>query len=294
MNSITLDAHAKVNLFLKVLNKRKDSYHNIHTIFQRISITDKIKILKTPEGISVSSDKPITKDQRKNLAYRAALTVLDKARIESGVNIKITKRIPIGAGLGGGSSDAAAVLTGVNKLFGSPLSRRELLKVSAGIGSDVPFFISNHPFALGRSRGERLKSLNVKKRLWNLVIYPGFRVMTAGIYKTFDASSGRLTRKYCNAKIKLPLKLPMDFRRLEAMLYNDLEDIVVSKKDIVGSIIKRLASLLGKRAIVSGSGPSVFCLYETRKEAVEAKRRVLRSIAGPSTGPWQVFVARTC
>src|SRR3989338_4424732 len=125
MTSIELTAPAKVNLYLKILNKRSDSYHNILTVFERISLADKIKISKAPshDNIIIYSDKFITKDPKDNLIYKAAKLILDRNKVRSGVKINLKKRIPIAGGLGGGSSDAAAVLLGVDKLFNLRLKR---------------------------------------------------------------------------------------------------------------------------------------------------------------------------
>ncbi|MFA6142840.1 MAG: 4-(cytidine 5'-diphospho)-2-C-methyl-D-erythritol kinase, partial [Candidatus Omnitrophota bacterium] len=129
MNSIKLTAPAKVNLFLKVLSKRKDGYHNIVTLFERISIADEITISKIPNGIKFKSDKPITANLKDNLAYKAAELILRYARINSGVNIKLKKKIPVAAGLGGGSSDAASVLLGINRLYDLKLKTGVLIKL---------------------------------------------------------------------------------------------------------------------------------------------------------------------
>ncbi|MDD5496295.1 MAG: 4-(cytidine 5'-diphospho)-2-C-methyl-D-erythritol kinase [Candidatus Omnitrophica bacterium] len=291
MTSIELDAHAKVNLFLKVLNKRKDAYHNIHTIFERISLADRIKISKIPKGIEVFSDRFITRDPKKNLVYKAAEALIKNKKLKSGVRINIKKRIPIGAGLGGGSSDAAAVLMGMNRLFDLRIRRERLMMMGAAIGSDVPFFIFDRPLAIGRSRGERLKAVNSGKRTWHLIIYPGVEISASSVYKAFDFA---LTKAKTDVKIQLPFKLPLDFGEIEAMLHNDLESVVASKKGSTSAIIRRLASLLGKKTIVSGSGPSVFCLYRTREEVSRARRRLFSFVPASRRKDWQVFIARTC
>ena len=139
MTSIKLAAPAKVNLFLKVLNKRKDGYHNILTVFERISLADTISISKAPAGIAVKCDRFVTRRPEDNIAYKAAELIIRREGIKSGVRIEIKKAVPIGAGLGGGSSDAAAVLMGMNKLFGLGLSRDRLIGLSAVLGADVPF-----------------------------------------------------------------------------------------------------------------------------------------------------------
>ena len=283
-----MTAPAKVNLFLKVLNRRRDSYHNILTLFERLDLADTVKISKIPKGITVKSDKFITRNQQDNIAYKAARLIIRSGRVKSGVRIEIKKRIPIGGGLGGGSSDAAAVLMGMNALFGLRLSGARLMGLAASLGADVPFFILNAPFAVGRARGDALTKAAIGRRFWHLIVYPGFRVSTKEIYGDFA-----LTTPEAGVKITFPLA---EFRRFDAAeeaLENDLQYISISKYRAINGVIERLAYLLGKRAIVSGSGPSVFCLYKTRKEAAAAARRLLGRVQASERRGWQVFVSGT-
>lgn len=293
MTSIKLLAPAKVNLFLEVLNKRKDGYHNILTLFERISLADEIIISKIPEGIIVSSDKFITASPMDNLVYKASKLIMRAKKVKSGVRIRIKKRIPIAAGLGGGSSDAASVLLGINKLFGLKVKEAALLRMGEKLGADVPFFLLNTPLAIGKSKGEKLERINLPKSLWHIVICPGFKVPTKDVYEAFDGNSNHLTGRSTDDKIQYLLRKSISFDAVEPMLYNDLEETVVSKKKVIGNIIGRLAAYLGKKAILSGSGPSVFCLYKTRKEAIEARGKLLRSIPAERRKSWQVFVAGT-
>lgn len=312
MTSITLTAPAKVNIFLRVLNKREDSYHNIHTLFERISLADTVRISKRPSaGIEVVSEPPVTRSPRDNIAYRAAASVIKKYGLRQGVRIRIRKRIPVAAGLGGGSSDAAAVLLGMNRLFRLAAGRRTLMRIAAKIGSDVPFFVLEEPFAIGRGRGERLQAVKSRKRFWHVVVKAGFKLSTKDIYRSYDtstrlgidpeqrrridASDFALTRHAGGAKIGLHLKKALDIGALRSMLHNNLEDTVVAKKKAVGVIIRRLASLSGGRAIVSGSGPSVFCLCSTRKEALKISRLLTggRKAGRKTMAGRQVFIART-
>ena len=296
MDSIELRAPAKVNLYIKVLNKRKDSYHNILTLFERISLADRIRLEKISEGIRLSSDKPITRDIKENLAYKAAELILNHKKLKKGVNIRIEKRIPLGAGLGGGSSDAAAVLMGINRLFDLNLTKSALMRFARKLGADVPFFVFNTTFAIGMSRGDRLKIVRRRPRFWHFIVYPGFEISTKQVYMAFDRAKKRpLTKGPFGVKIKTLLDDLMGFRQanIESMLYNDLEDIVVFKKAIIGKIIRRLADLSGKKAIVTGSGPSVFCICKTRKEATEVRERLFRVKPANERGQWQTFVVRT-
>lgn len=292
MDSIKLTAPAKVNIFLRVLSKRKDSYHNIFTLFNRVSLADEITISKIRRGISISCDKFITSDPRDNLVYKAAELVMAKFGIKEGVRIRLKKKVPIAAGLGGGSSDAASVIMGIPRLFRLKADSKSLISIAKKVGSDVAFFILNKPFALGMSKGDELMPVSLDLKPWHLIIYPNFKVITKEIYRAFDLSRG-LTRKPGNVKISSLATGSIDFDTLESMLYNDLEAIVLDKKKDVGSIIKRLATSLGKKAIVSGSGPSVFCLYRGRKEAIEAKKKLFKGIPAAERKGWQVFVTKT-
>ena len=306
MTSIKLAAPAKVNIFLRVLNKRSDSYHNILTLFERISLSDSIKISKTASGIELYSDKAITKRPEDNLAYKAAELLIRKKRIKLGVKIEITKRIPIASGLGGGSSDAASVMTGMNKLFDLGLSKNELIRLGSLLGSDVPFFLFDSNLAIGTSRGEVLKNIGLKKVLWHLIIYPGnFKISAKDIYDTFDRLKSKdftpksgllpkgLTRNSGDATISAPFYNHIDIDVLEPMLYNDLETVIAGKEKAVARTIECLASSLGKKAIVSGSGPSVFCLYRTRKEAIKAGNILASRSLVRKLKDRQVFIART-
>ncbi|MDO8536139.1 MAG: 4-(cytidine 5'-diphospho)-2-C-methyl-D-erythritol kinase, partial [Candidatus Omnitrophota bacterium] len=291
MHSITVKAPAKVNIFLKVLNKRKDSYHNIVTVFDRISLADTIKISKISKGIILKSDKPITRYPEDNLCFKAAEAILRYGKVKSGVRIDINKKIPLASGLGGGSSDAAAVLRGINKLFDLKLSGRILLNMAKELGADVPFFVLNTAFAIGKGRGDELKVVRPGKRFWHLIIKAGKKTSTGDIYGAFDETSKHLTPGRENVKIQIPSEFRMDYEQAESMLHNDLETADSLKKGVTGRILKDLARLLGKKVIVSGSGPSLFCLYGTRREAIDAKDAILRNLSARSRSGWQIFVA---
>ncbi len=291
MHSITVKAPAKVNLFLKVLGKRKDSYHNILTVFERLSLADTIKISKAPKGITVKSDIPITKDPKNNLVYKAAKLILEDGKVASGVKIEIKKKIPIASGLGGGSSDAASVLRGMNRLFNLRFSDNTLSNMAKKLGADVPFFILDATFAVGKGRGDELKVIKSRKRFWHLIIKAGSKTATKDIYEAFDGVSKHLTPLEESAKIRIPSKFRMNYEQAESLLHNDLEIAVSLKKGVIGRISKSLAQLLGKKAIVSGSGPSLFCLYRTRREAIDARDTVLRSVSARSRKGWQILVA---
>ena len=164
------------------------------------------------------------------------------------------------------------------------------MQLAGRLGADVPFFILDTPFAIGRSRGDRLKPIRSSKRFWHLLVYPGFELPTKEVYEEFDAKHlpKGLTRRRDGVKIRLP-----NFEAVESMLYNDLEVTARSKKDIIDYIIKRLALRLGKKAILSGSGPSLFCLYRTGKEAVRGRDLLFNSVAPRERKSWRGFIVKT-
>jgi 4-diphosphocytidyl-2-C-methyl-D-erythritol kinase len=298
MDSLTLKAPAKVNLFLKILRKRPDGYHDILTLFERIAIFDTITLRKARSGITICCNSPITRDVRDNLMYKAADLIIKTCRVKGGVNIRIKKRIPVAAGLGGGSSDAAAVLAGMNRIFGLRLTGRDLMRLGRKLGADVGFFLYDSAFAIGAGRGDVLEGAGKKTKLWHLVVYPGpLKASTKEIYHYLDIiarGKGLLTTPRDSDKITLHLRQAMDIGALEAMLHNDLESALVAKKKVIGSLSKRLASSLGRKIMVSGSGPSLFCLYATKKEAKAARAALLKSVPPKTRKLWRMFVAGTC
>ncbi|MFH1641233.1 MAG: 4-(cytidine 5'-diphospho)-2-C-methyl-D-erythritol kinase, partial [Candidatus Omnitrophota bacterium] len=249
MNNLTTNSYAKLNLYLSVLNKRKDNYHNIKTLFERISLCDKI-ILKGRHDKRIriiTSSRNIPKDSS-NLAYRSAKLLQDSFSIERGVDIKIIKRIPVAGGLGGGSSNAASVLVALNKLWRVNLSVDKLADLAKKIGCDVPFFIYNSPFALGAGRGDKIKILDSfgRLRLWHILVVPKIEVSSELIYKKWDSvnesfiraltslfgsgnakvlKKARLTRpKYDDKILSLALR-KRNLSLVSSALFNSLQEV---------------------------------------------------------------------
>jgi len=281
LETLTINSPAKLNLYLEVLKKRKDRYHNIKTIFERISLCDTILLKnRRDRKIRIICSNPAVPKDSSNLAYRAAALVRRSRHINQGLDIKIIKRIPIGAGLGGGSSNAACVLIGLNRLWKLGLRQKELVKLSCQIGSDVAFFVYNTPFALGEGRGERIKPLPglCRVRLWHALIVAKIKVSTPFIYKKWDRNlrTFKLTTPKHNVKI---LTLAIRKNRLSllaGMLVNDLEQVTLRLYPEVLRIRKRLADFGPKAILMSGSGPAVFAIVASRKEAVSLVRKLAR------------------
>ena len=285
-----VDSCAKLNLYLEVLNKRKDGYHNINTVFERIGLSDKI-ILKPRRDnkIKIICSSPLVPKGKTNLAYRSAKLLQDNFLVKKGVNIEIKKRIPVGAGLGGGSSNAAAVLTGLNKFWGLRLGQNKLVKLAAGIGSDVPFFIYDSPFALGSGRGEKIKPLRAldSVKLWHVLAVPKIEVLTPVIYKKWDSYS-RLTSPRRGDKILTSALKKSDLSLIAKSLLNSLERVTSGLYPEVARIKERFICLGLKAVLMSGSGPAVFAIVPSRKEAVSLCRQLKEE-----NKFWQVFASQT-
>lgn len=290
-----LRSFAKLNLYLEVLNKRNDTYHNIKTIFERISLSDKIILKSRPDKkikiICNSTDFPPNNSE--NLCLRSVRLLRDNLNIDRGVDIRIIKRIPVSSGLGGGSSNAASVLMGLNKLWGLNLTQNKLVNFAKRIGCDVPFFIYNCPFAQGEERGDKikpLKSLN-RVRLWHILVVPRIKVSTPLIYKKWDLvrKKVKLTSAKSNVKILLLALQKFDLGLIREALFNSLERITAKLYPEVRRIKEKLKSLNLQSILMSGSGPAIFGIVSSKKEAQSLCRQLKRECQS-----WQVFVTRTC
>jgi 4-diphosphocytidyl-2-C-methyl-D-erythritol kinase len=289
-------SYAKLNLYLEVLDKRKDRYHNIKSLFERIDLCDKI-ILKSypPKKIKVVCNAPgIPKDSSKNLAYRSARLLQRSLNVDKGAYIKIIKRIPPAAGLGGGSSNAAAVLIGLNKLWRLNLSQKRLLAFAKEMGCDVPFFIYNTSFAKARGRGDIIKPLKAlnKIKLWHILAVPQNKVSTARIYKEWDRLRIKLTKPKYNVRILNLALRKKDLVLLGEVLFNSLEQVSAKLYPRIGCMRLELMRLGLKSILMSGSGPAVFGIVSSKKEAVSLSRQ-LKAGLGKENNSCQIFVTRT-
>lgn len=276
---------AKLNLFLRIKDKTKDGYHNLQTIFERIDLCDDIHIsLNNSNKVIVLSDKIIS-PQKANLAYIAADLIKKKFNIKKGILIKIKKRIPIGSGLGGASSNTATVLIGLNQIFGLKLSKKSLMRLTGLIGSDAPFFVLDKSFAYGTARGQRLKPILTHKniKLWHILIVPKIRNLTKDMYRRFDDYL-RLTKSASDGKIKCFKNKQISLKNIKNNLFNSFEAIAGPE---IKKIKDKLTQLNVKYILMSGSGSAVFGIVNTRKEAINLVRRLKRERLG------QTFIART-
>jgi len=290
INKLTLKSYAKVNLYLEVLSKRKDGYHDISTIFERIGLADKVTLKNRKDGLTVifCSDPAVPKDFS-NLCWKAAESLRRRSGLKKGLDIRIEKRIPVGAGLGGGSSNAAAVLTGLNRLWKLKIPEEKLARLGGGIGSDVPFFIYNTPFAEGRERGNVIRPLNKLKglRFWHILVVPKIHVSTPLIYKKWDDFCG-LTTPVLGVKLLIPAISKKGFRPQRSTFFNGLEVVTERLYPEVRRIKEKLLSLGVSPVLMSGSGPAVFGIVPSRKEAVSLSRKLNKH-----NNSWRVFIVKT-
>jgi 4-diphosphocytidyl-2-C-methyl-D-erythritol kinase len=267
---------AKINLGLEILRKRADGYHDINTCFIPIMMYDEIEISLAPQLTAETQGRAYI-SQEKNLTFRAAELLRKKFGITSGAKIQLRKNIPTGAGLGGGSSDAAFTLIALNKLWNSKASQIELLDLAAQIGSDVPFFLMNSA-AIGTGRGEILTPIPIILPYWIVVIYPKIHVSTASAYSLVIPNNNPTNYNSLFAHGQsLTAKLITEHIR------NDFEASVFAHYPLLGSIKQTLRNNGAFFAMMSGSGSSIIGLFTDEMIAIEAAKKLSR---------YQAFVCR--
>jgi len=283
MSSITALSPAKINLLLKVLKKREDGYHELYTLMQPVSLFDKIFIdAADGEGISIECSHSGVPSDNSNLACRAASLFLEKTALKKRVSLNIEKTIPVGAGLGGGSSNAATVLISLNKLLNAGLSDDELKDMGAKIGSDVPFFIMQSP-AIATGRGEALRAVRLPA-LYYVLINPGFSVSTKWVYENLNLTNNPEDNIFIYSD-----RLFESEKTLADNLANDLEAVTLTKFPEIERLKRLLLEAGAEGALMSGSGPTVFGLFTEEEEAIGAFNHLQKSL---SVSPAAIFLAR--
>lgn len=263
---ITIEAPAKINLTLDVKGKRADGYHELETVMHQIDLVDKIIMRPCSQGITIESNSYEIPDGEENLAYKAASLMLRQFPQGRGIYIYIQKNIPIGAGLAGGSTDAAAVIKGVNLLYGLQLGQPALLQWGEAIGSDVPFCISGGT-ALARGRGEILEPLAAAVKLEMVLVKPEFQLSTAEVYRDLRLEQDCIhpsTSAFLEAWTKC------DIINIACHLGNILESVSLKKIPLIGMIKKEMLDLGALGTVMSGSGPTVVGVFADRRQAQKA------------------------
>ena len=260
---LSASAHAKANLILRVLARETSGFHQLETLFTLLELADELVVERAASGIELVVEGAETGPVESNLAYRAAAMVLDATGRKCGVRMHLTKRIPVGAGLGGGSADGAAALHAVNALAGNPVPRHEMLQFAARLGSDVPFLASGAPFALAWGRGERLFRLPPPSSAPALLVVPPFGVDTGKAYELLsqgrDWSQGR-------GSVVLELDAVTTWGGIARLGGNDFEVPVFGKEPGLRDLYERLCATRPLLARLSGSGSALIAVYRTERD----------------------------
>ena len=285
---LTLTAPAKINWFLKVLGLRDDGFHEIQSLIQKVTLYDRLTF--TPaDTLSIVTDTQIPLED--NLIYKAAVLLQKKCGIDAGAVIGLDKNIPMGAGLGGGSSDAATALVGLNELWSLGLTTEELSSLAEQLGSDVPFFLHG-PLSFISGRGENIALRNALKTINILLVKPSFDISTAWAYKKFSHIrsvdildvGGTSSAMYYNNGLELTKKagkvnnIEHFIRNIERAepgditddVYNDLELVVIESFPVIAEIKERLREQGAGFTLMSGSGSTVFGVFDSREKAEDA------------------------
>lgn len=290
-DAVRAAAHAKVNLFLRVLAREGDGFHGIETLFCRISLADELAIERTAAGVTLECDAPDLGPSDRNLAVLAAEQVLAATGRRFGVRIALTKRIPTGAGLGGGSSDAAATLLAVNTLAGNAVPRHELLQLAARLGSDVPFLLSGAPLALAWAHGDRMIRLPPLPVAPILLLTPSRPVATADAYAWLDAARQGPFRR---GALALDLDAVSSWGDIGRMAGNDFESPVFEHRPEVREAFEALAGTHPLVCRMTGSGSTLFAVYRSARDREDARMMLGRkhgtvlpadTLAGPAAIP---------
>ncbi len=274
MPSVTVDSPAKLNLSLRVLRKRPDGYHGIATLFHRISLRDSLKLEKAGEGIRLfCSDSKIP--QKKNIVVHAFELLKKERPFSGGVKVRLIKRIPVGGGLGGGSSNAASFLLGMDRLYKLGLSRKRLMKLGRKLGADVPFFLSGASHALGKGRGDEIQPIPFHRRLGFILLPDPTGLSTRTVYEALRFGSKRvsLTAVTHGAKLASAFLEKGKLAQAAPLLVNDLAGSAQRLKPSLKNR-RRIASELQLGACqMSGSGPTLFVLFTSPTQAARVFRK---------------------
>jgi len=267
-------APAKLNARLKVTARRPDGYHELVSIMVPVSLYDRIELQTTSDSrITISCEGFSAPANEENLACRAAKSFFAQTGIDHGLSIKLTKNIPVAAGLGGGSSDAACVLKALNRKLSRPLTARQLAELALGLGADVPFFLNGRP-CIARGIGEILEPVENWPQFWYIIVTPPIKVSTSWVYRNLNWSSPgvarelELTNNEYQFIIKNLKKKPFPVGRI---LENDLEGVTASHFSAIESTKRALTETGADGVLMSGSGPSVFGIFKSKDKALQAK-----------------------
>ena len=269
MDKLQLKAYGKINLGLDVIRKRPDGYHDLDMIMQMVDVYDDVIIeKKAGEEIVVKADAAVLSNGKDNLAYMAAKMLFDEFGIKSGVEITIHKRIPIAGGMAGGSSDCATTLIGINEMFNLGLSKQQLMERGVKLGADVPYCVLGGT-AIARGIGEVLTPLPTPPQCHVIIAKPPISVSTAYVYGHIRPDE--ITKRPDIEQMTLAIK-EQDLNKLSDLLYNVMEEVTVSEYPVIEKLKSFMLENGALNSIMSGSGPTVFGLFDDRKKAQAAMK----------------------
>lgn len=254
----------KVNLLLNILGKRPDGFHELETIMHPVNVFDHLAFKRTGQRLQLTCSEPTLPTDSGNLVHRAATAFLEQAKIKDGIEIHLEKKLPLAAGLGGGSGNAAVTLLGLNELFGNPLAPEPLAAIAASLGSDIPFFLQSQP-ALATGRGEKIESLApfpAMKRAAFLLIHPSFGISTAWAYQTLAQFPAALNGRPGRAEKLISRLQSTDLKVAGAEFYNSLESPALQKYPLLVLFQEFLREHGAAATLMSGSGSTTFALIE--------------------------------
>lgn len=275
MEKLILNAYAKINPFLEITSKRPDGYHEIDSVMMSVSIHDTVTLTRTDGGITLTADAPSVPTDSRNIAYKVAARLLDAAGDTRGVHIDIKKRIPTEAGMGGGSADGAAVLVGLNKMLGEPLTTDELCALGARVGADIPFCVRGGCIRVGGIGEKVAETLSVPK-LHILVAKMGEGISTPAAYSALDSLYG----DFVAYSPQTPTELLHSVKNGEKIsgLYNIFEQALDTLAPKTKVLKNRLAQL-SRGALLCGSGTAVFFVFDNERDALAAKTALQKDSA---------------
>jgi len=286
---VRVQTPAKVNLILRVLDRRPDGYHNIWSVMETVGLVDDLTLRLTPRpsGIHLSCTDPTLPIDEQNLVVRAAKVLLERSQAAHGVAIHLEKRIPVGAGLGGGSSNAAGTIIGLNSLLGLNWTKDQMSQLGADLGSDVPFFF-HAPTAQVSGRGEVVNPLVLSGTRWAVLVHPGFPIETRWAYQELSTRRSS-ARPVADAHLRLASRSPLTWDEIIPTMENDFEPALTVTHAVFGDLKRSLLRAGAEAALLSGSGSTVFGLFRDE----EAGRRAKSALEASGCAAYAVIVGPT-
>lgn len=270
MDKVIIKCPAKINISLDVVGKREDGYHLLKTIMQSVSLFDEVTVKKSPEGINLYCNNGNVPCNSSNTAYKAASIMMDKFGIQEGIDIIIEKKIPISAGLAGGSTDAAGVIKAIDQLFEFGLSTEDMMKLGVGVGADVPFCILEGT-ALAEGIGEVLTPIGPLDEIWCVLAKPDISVSTMEVFSKLKIDE---IPRHPNTSRLIEYIEKKDIKNMALSMINVLETVTIKENPVIFDIKNIMMEFHALGSLMSGSGPTVFGIFEDKASAEKCYNRL--------------------